>query len=148
MKRIRHSRICRAAASLTLMCALIVSITGEAGILSLKEIREAGVVVQKWDTSCGAAAMATVLTYHFNDPTTEREVAQGLLRQTEPLKVRHRGGFSMLDMKHYAQERGYKAIGLKGLSFEDLRYLDGPIVPVDFRNYNHYVVYKGQTPEG
>ena len=92
--------------------------------------------------------MATVLTYHFNDPTTEREVAQGLLRQTEPLKVRHRGGFSMLDMKHYAQERGYKAIGLKGLSFEDLRYLDGPIVPVDFRNYNHYVVYKGQTPEG
>ena len=118
------------------------------GVLSLKEIREVGVIVQKWDTSCGAAAMATVLTYHFNDPATEREVAQGLLRQTEPLKVRHRGGFSMLDMKRYAQERGYKAIGFKGLSFEELRYFDGPIVPVDFHGYNHYVVYKGLTPEG
>ena len=118
------------------------------GILSLKEIREDGVIIQRWDTSCGAATMATVLTYHFNDPTTERDVASGLLRQTEPMKVRHRGGFSMLDMKRYAQERGYKGIGFTGLSFEELRYFDAPIVPVDFHGYNHYVVYKGLTPEG
>jgi hypothetical protein len=117
-------------------------------VTSLKEIREAGVVIQKWDISCGAAALATVLTYHFDDPVTEREVAQGLLRQTDPLKVRHRGGFSLLDMKRYVEERGYRAISFKGLSFETLRYLDGPIVPVNFQGYNHYVVYKGLTPEG
>ena len=116
-------------------------------VVSLKEIREAGVIIQKWDTSCGAAAMATVFTYYFNDPTTEREVAQGLLRQTEPLKVRHQGGFSMLDMKRYAQERGYKAIGFEQLSFDDLRYFHGPIVPVNLNGYNHYVVYKGLTPD-
>ena len=133
---------------LTIMSALIAAIPSEAYVLSLKEIREAGVVVQKWDTSCGAAAMATVFTYYFDDPATEREVAQGLLSQTEPLKVRHRGGFSMLDMKRYARERGYKAIGFKGLSFEDMRYFDGPIVPVNFHGYNHYVVYKGLTPDG
>ncbi len=119
-----------------------------AGTLSLKEIREAGVVVQKWDTSCAAAALATVLTYTFNDPVTEREVANGLLRQTEPLKVRHRGGFSMLDMKRYAAERGYRAIGFRDMSFEDIRYLDAPIIPVNFHGYNHYVVYKGLTPDG
>lgn len=119
-----------------------------AGTVSLKEIREAGVVIQKWDTSCGAAAMATVLTYHFNDPVSEREVANGLLRQTEPLKVRHRGGFSLLDMKRYAAERGYLATGFRGMSFDDIRYLDGPIVPVQFHGYNHYVVFKGLTPEG
>lgn len=117
----------------------------EGPVLSLKEMREAGVVMQKWDTSCGAAAMATVLTYHFDDPATEREVAQGLLRQTEPLKVRHQGGFSMLDMKRYAQDRGYKAMGFKQLSFEDLRYLEGPIVPINLHGYSHYVVYKGLT---
>ena len=117
-------------------------------VLSLKEIRESGAVVQKWDTSCGAAAMATVFTYHFDDPASEQEVAQGLLRQTEPLKVRHRGGFSMLDMKRYAEERGYKAIGFRGLSFEDLRYFDAPIVPVDLYGYNHYVVFKGLMPDG
>jgi predicted double-glycine peptidase len=119
-----------------------------AGTLSLKEIREAGVVIQKWDTSCGAAAMATVFTYTFNDPVSEREVVNGLLRQTEPLKVRHRGGFSLLDMKRYAAERGYRAIGFKGMRFEDIRYLDAPIVPIQIHGYNHYVVYKGLTPDG
>ena len=120
----------------------------EATVLSLKEIREDGVVIQKWDTSCGAAAMATVFTYTFGDPVSEREVATGLLRQTEPLKVRHRGGFSMLDMKRYAEERGYRALGFQGLGFEDVRYFDGPIVPLDLHGYNHYVVVKGVAPDG
>jgi len=46
------------------------------------------------------------------------------------------------------EERGYTAIGYKGLSFEDLRYFDGPIVSVSFHGYNHYVVYKGLTQDG
>ena len=133
-----------------LVLGTLVLIAGPAmsGTLSLKEIREDGVVRQQWDTSCGAAAMATVFTYTFNDPVTEREAASGLLRQTEPLKVRHRGGFSMLDMKRYAAERGYRGIGFRDMEFEDIRYLDAPIVPVSFNRYNHYVVYKGVTPEG
>ena len=131
-----------------LLVLIIARLPAAVATLSLKEIREAGVVIQKWDTSCGAAAMATVLTYHFNDPATEREVARGLLRQTEPLKVRHRGGFSMLDMKRYAEERGYRATGFRDMSFEDIRYFDAPIVPVNFRGYNHYVVLKGLTPAG
>lgn len=117
-------------------------------VVSLKEIREAGVVVQKWDTSCAAAALATVLTYTFDDRVSEREVASGLLQYTEPLKVRYRGGFSLLDMKRYAEERGYSASGFQALAFEDVRYFDAPIVPVDFYGYNHYVVFKGLTPEG
>lgn len=137
-----------AVASLVTLGVLVFGGAVDAAVLSLKEMRETGVVVQKWDTSCGAAAMATVFTYHFNDPASEREVAQGLLRQTEPLKVRHRGGFSMLDMKRYAKERGYKAHGFKGLTFEDLRYFEGPIVPLKLKGFNHYVVYKGLTPEG
>src|SRR5262249_28097603 len=58
---------------------------------SLQEIRQDGVVVQQWDTSCGAAALATVLTYSLHDPVSEREVATGMLRMTEPLKVKHQG---------------------------------------------------------
>lgn len=119
-----------------------------AATLSLKEIREAGVITQQWDTSCGAAALATVLTYRFDDPVSEREVARGLLRQTEPLKVRHRGGFSMLDMKRYVEARGYRAIGFRGLSLDDIRYFDGAIVPIKVHGYSHYVVFDGLTPEG
>lgn len=133
---------------LTFATLLLIADSAATATLSLKEIREEGVIIQKWDTSCGAAAMATVFTYTFNDPVTEREVASGLLRHTEPLKVRHRGGFSMLDMKRYAAERGYGAIAFQGMSFNDIRYLDAPIVPVSFHGYNHYVVYKGLTPEG
>ena len=119
-----------------------------AGTLSLKEIRETGVIVQQWDTSCGAAAMATVFTYTFNDPVSERDVVNGLLRQTEPLTVRHRGGFSLLDMKRYAAERGYRAIGFRDMTLEDIRFLDAPIVPVTFHGYSHYVVFRGLTPGG
>ena len=75
-------------------------------------------------------------------------MAGGLLRQTEPLKVRHRGGFSMLDMKRYASERGYSATRFSGMEFEDIRYFDAPIIPVNFHGYNHYVVFRGMTPDG
>ena len=118
-------------------------------VRSLSEIRGEGVVLQQWDKSCAAAALATVLTYHFGDPVPEREVAAGLMRQTEPLKVRHRGGFSLLDMKRYAQERGYRAYGFTGMTFDDIRHMDAPIVPVQFVNgYDHYVVFKGLRPDG
>ena len=137
----------KAGVALPIICLLCLGRPAYA-VESLKEIREKGVVIQKWDTSCGAAALATVLSYHFNDPITEREVAEGLLRQTEPLKVRHRGGFSMLDMKRYVRERGYKAIGFKELSFDELRYFDAPIVPLNLHGYNHYVVFKGLTADG
>jgi hypothetical protein len=39
-------------------------------VRSLQEIRQEGVVIQKWDTSCGAAALATVLTYSLQDPVS------------------------------------------------------------------------------
>src|SRR6476659_10278985 len=67
-------------------------------VRSLQEIRQEGVVIQQWDTSGGAAALATVLTYSRQNPVSERDVASGMLRMAEPLKVKHRGGFSLLDM--------------------------------------------------
>jgi predicted double-glycine peptidase len=137
--------------TLVLLACLMLSQTGAmawAGTRSLKEIRENGVIIQQWDTSCAAAALATVFTYYFDDPVSEREVARGLLRQTEPLKVRHRGGFSMLDMKRYAAERGYRAIGFGGMEFNDIRYFHGPIVPINIKGYNHYVIIKGVTAQG
>lgn len=135
-------------AAVALAALLLQAVFAHAATVSLKEIREAGVVIQKWDTSCAAAALATVFTYNFNDPASEREVAGGLLRQTEPLKVRHRGGFSMRDMKRYAQQRGYRATGFKGLRLADIRFFDAPIVPIRTRGYNHYVVLKRLTGDG
>src|SRR5689334_17325472 len=78
-------------------------------VQSLLEVRQQGVVMQHWDTSCGAAALATVLTYGLRDPVSEKTAALGMLRRTDPLRVKVRGGFSLLDMKRFAESRGYTA---------------------------------------
>lgn len=112
-------------------------------VKSLLELRAQSVVVQQWDTSCGAAALATVLTYTFNDPVAERQAAQAMLKQTDPLRVRVRGGFSLLDMKRFAESRGYEAAGYRGLELDQLLRMQSPIVPIDERGDPHFVVVRG-----
>ena len=110
---------------------------------SLKEIRERGVVIQQWESSCAAAAVATVLTYGFNDPISERHVAARMLEKTDPTRVKERGGFSLLDLKTFVENRGYRGDAYKHLGFDDLRVFHAPIVPIDQHGYNHYVVFNG-----
>ncbi|WP_295390730.1 cysteine peptidase family C39 domain-containing protein [uncultured Thiodictyon sp.] len=112
---------------------------------SLKEIREQGVVMQQWETSCAAAAVATVLTYGFNDPVSERLAASRMLEQTDPTKVKRRGGFSLLDLKRFVEGRGYQGSAYQHLGFDDLRVFHAPIVAIDQHGYNHYVVFNGVT---
>jgi predicted double-glycine peptidase len=121
---------------------------GRKPVRSLLEIREDRVIVQKWETSCAAAALATVLTFSHNDVVSEKTVTMGMLRTTDPIKVKVRGGFSMLDMKHFVETRGLKGIGYKNLSFDDLLALEAPIVPIDFQGNPHFVVVRGLNGDG
>jgi predicted double-glycine peptidase len=117
-------------------------------VRSLLEIRRDKVVVQQWDFSCGAAALATILNYQHGDPVTERQVAKGLIARKEYLEnpdlVRTRFGFSLLDLKRYVDERGYEGIGYGDLTLEDLIERAPIMVPVDFNGYNHFVVFRGK----
>ena len=63
-------------------------VQGSKNIRSLQEIRSEGVVRQKWDMSCGAAALSTVLTYDFKDPTPETAIVVWLLHRLDAAKVR------------------------------------------------------------
>jgi predicted double-glycine peptidase len=112
-------------------------------VRSLLEIRQDRVVIQQWDLSCGAAALATVLTYSLGDRVSEREIGQAMLRSTEPLRVKVRGGFSLLDMKRFAESRGFSADGYRDLSLEELLELESPIVPIVVHGYPHFVVVRG-----
>ena len=87
-------------------------------VRSLLEIRQEGVIVQKWETSCAAAALATVLTFSHNDPVSEKLVAQGMLRSTDPIKVKVRGGFSLLDMKRFVETRRFQRRCVQGIEHE------------------------------
>jgi len=115
---------------------------------SLLELRQENVVAQHWDLSCGAAALATILTYEYGDAVSEKAVAEGLLRRTEPLKVKQRGGFSLLDLKHYAQSRGYDAIGFAELDLQQLMERAPAIVPLQATSANHFVVFRGFLKDG
>jgi uncharacterized protein len=113
-------------------------------IRSLQEIRSEGVVRQRWDMSCGAAALSTVLTYDFKDYTPETAIVVWILHRVDAKRVRARGGFSLLDLKHFAEARGYHAEGYSGMSMEDLALeKTSVIVPIRLKGFDHFVVVRG-----
>jgi predicted double-glycine peptidase len=117
-------------------------------VKSLLEMRRDRVVVQKWDLSCGAAALATVLNYQYGDRVAEREIARGLMQRREyladPLRVRAQQGFSLLDLKRYVDNRGYEGIGYGRLTLQDLIEQAPILVPLSLHGYNHFVVFRGR----
>ncbi len=135
------------ALSLT-MAALSPALAGERDpVRSFLEMRRDKVVVQKWDLSCGAAALATILNYQHGDPVSEKEIASSLINREEylanPLLVRAQQGFSLLDLKRYVDDRGYEGVGYGRLTLENLIERAPIMVPVNFNGYNHFVVFRG-----
>lgn len=115
-------------------------------IRSLQEIRGEGVVRQKWDMSCGAAALSTLLTYDFKDNTPESAIVVWILHRVDPVRVRARGGFSLLDLKRFAQARGYNAEGFTGMSIEELALeKTSVIVPIRLKGFDHFIVVRQIT---
>src|SRR5262245_37909316 len=122
------------------LCAPTALSSARQPVRSLAEIRYDRIVMQKWDLSCGAAALATLLTFDLNDPVGEREVATAMLHRTDPIKVRTRGGFSLLDLQQYAETRGYEASGYGQMTIEDLAGMLPAIVPIRVHGFDHFVV--------
>lgn len=118
-------------------------------VTSVMEIRQHNVVLQQWELSCAAAALATVLRYQHGVPVTERSVALGLINRQEylanPELVRLRQGFSLLDLKRFVDGLGFEGIGLGQLAFSDLLERAPVIVPVNLNGYPHFVVFRGAT---
>jgi hypothetical protein len=112
-------------------------------VRTLNSIKRQNVVHQSLDYSCGPAGLATLLNYYLADPTPEQQIIAHLLTITPKEKVIARNGFSLLDLKRYAEARGYKATGYK-MDMDNLRELGKPaLVPIKFKNYRHFVVVKG-----
>lgn len=109
---------------------------------SLRQVRFGTVVRQHQDWSCGSAAVATLLTYHYNHPVSEAEALDAMFARGNQARIR-REGFSLLDMKIYLESLGYQANGFE-TSLERLARVRVPaIVIVNDQGYNHFVVVKG-----
>ncbi|MBR0551851.1 C39 family peptidase [Stakelama marina] len=102
------------------------------------------VVRQQYDFSCGSAAVATLLTYGYDRPTTERESFAAMWKVGDREMIRKKG-FSLFDMRAYLQSIGYRVEGFK-LTMDQLSQLKRPvIVLLDLHGYKHFAVVKGMA---
>jgi predicted double-glycine peptidase len=147
--RIRPFPVSRRRLLLALACQLAaMPAWAERPVRSLLEIRSEALVTQHWDNSCGAAALATVLRYYKGVAIGEEAVARGMLRQTDPLRVRVRGGFSLLDMQRYLTRIGLQGDGYARMTLADLAQQAPMIVPLTLNGYSHFVVVRRVTATG
>ncbi len=146
--RIAHALIvCLSFAVASPASAGTVWLPGIAGVnnVSVKSIQERKfqqVIKQQYDFSCGSAALATLLTYHYEQPTSEQSAFAYMYANGNAEKIRQ-AGFSLLDMKTYLEGHGLQADGYQS----DLATLAEVGVPaialINVRGYRHFVVVKG-----
>ena len=109
---------------------------------SLKEARFRNTVRQKYDFSCGSAAVATLLTYQYGYPIDEQAAFDVMYTHGDRVKI-GKEGFSLLDIKRFLASRGFDADGFD----VPLQKLDEEGIPaivlINERGYHHFVVVKG-----
>ena len=111
-------------------------------VTSLKEARLQTVVRQQYDFSCGSAAVATLLTFHYERPVNEAEAFEFMFRTGDQEKIR-KEGFSMLDMKRFLDARGLRSDGFR-MDLDRLAEIGAPgIALINTRGYRHFVVVRG-----
>jgi predicted double-glycine peptidase len=111
-------------------------------VKSKAEQRWNTVIRQQYDFSCGSAAVATLLTYHYNMPVREDEVFRDMFTLGDQEKIK-KNGFSLLDMKTYLDSRGLQADGFR-FKLDSFAKIQVPgITLVNTNGYRHFVVVKG-----
>ena len=108
-------------------------------------MKRRNVVMQSYDYSCGAAALATILQYYWNDPVTEKDILKVLFKTLTigEIKDRTKNGMAITDLRRVSVEMGYfSSIGT--LPFDKLLEAKIPlIVPIHLEKSDHFVVYRG-----
>lgn len=111
-------------------------------VMSWADIPFRSTVRQRFDFSCGSAAVATLLSYHYGKPTSEQQPFAQMWKAGDQ-EVIKKAGFSMFDMKMYLESIGLRAEGYR-MNVDGLRQSNRPaIVLLDLHGYKHFVVVKG-----
>jgi len=123
-------------------------LTGIAGgnyrlhVTTLKEERFRNTIHQKYDFSCGSAAVATLLTYQYGFPMSEQTAFAAMFTHGNRAKI-SKEGFSLLDIKRFLAALGFEADGFI-VSLQKLQQAHLPaIVLMNEHGYHHFVVIKG-----
>jgi predicted double-glycine peptidase len=112
---------------------------------SAMDLKRSGVVMQGFDYSCGAASMATLLSYGLDDPVDETWILKAVIdaaNEGERALLTQKG-LSLLDLQRIAEKRGHKAQGFR-IGADQLAKLNRPvIVYIKPKGYEHFAVLKG-----
>ncbi len=111
-------------------------------VTSFLERRFKTVYKQQYDFSCGSATLASLLTYHYDDPVDEQSVFVDMYQNGDQQKIQKQG-FSLLDIKFYLERRGYRSDGFK-IKLDQLITANVPAITIINNNgYLHFVIIKG-----
>jgi len=72
--------------------------------------------------SCGAAALATIFNYYYGERVGEQELVREMLELGDKEKIR-KEGFSLLEIKRFAERQGYVSRGYRLGDVKDLTRL-------------------------
>ena len=114
----------------------------DVGVRSMQALRFLETVRQRFDFSCGSAAVATLLSHHYGRTTSETEVFLSMWDTGDRQKIRGQG-FSMLDMKRYLDDRGYSADGFRIPAARIGEVGVAGIVLLEHLDQPHFVVVSG-----
>lgn len=112
-------------------------------------LRDAGVIRQQEDYSCGLAALATLLTYDYGRAVSEPELLQRLLQRLPDRAEEVRaGGVSLQDLSVLAADYGYASAGVS-ITPEALLTLRWPAVAyLEVQGMPHFVVLRRVEADG
>jgi uncharacterized protein len=130
-----HNMGCSAAEALDSALLVTPSARVQVPLKSWKTLRDADIVKQDLDFSCGAASLATILNAYYGQNVTE----QALLKAMD----KGDGRASFDDMARALSQFGFRAQGFAA-SWEQLKRLRMPvIVYVKHRKSDHFTVLRG-----
>ena len=113
-----------------------------APVQSVLDRRYEGVIRQKFDFSCGSAALASLLHYQYGEPIDETAAFRGMWAAGDRAQIR-RLGFSLLDMKRFLDQRGLRSNGY-AIGLDKVAAGGTPgIALINVKGYKHFVVVKG-----
>lgn len=110
-------------------------------VTSMREGKFKNLVEQRYDFSCGAAAVATILRYGYGQNVTELDVLEGMMTISDEQKVKDKG-FSLLDIRNYVETLGLRGRGYE-ITASALYELRIPTIAlVNIRGYQHFVIIR------
>lgn len=113
-------------------------------VKSVKESRFETVIKQRYDFSCGAAAVATLLTFYYDRPTTEQDAFLAMYEAGDKNQIKT-AGFSLFDMKRYLESKSLRADGFK-IGLDKLATASIPAITIiETNGFRHFIIVKGIT---